>query len=271
MLFRGQKLALSSEVLIGRNPACHLFIGDDALVSRRHARITVEEDGAFIEDLGSANGVFVDEMKVEGKVPLVGGNRIRIGKSVFEIQAGPESQAPRSNRDVAPTQESAPPEDLTATVSDTDSESHSEVTSAINVFELLGGVVDKALSIGNKEEAERILLPVLQKLRAETQETGAFADGMEAHVNRYALKMATATGKGFWVDELIGTYASIRRPLPTGTTDKLYQLVRNLDRLDVDALRDYLDDLRTQLHRFGPAERFACKRLEGLEKIASLK
>ncbi len=270
MLFRGQRLALSNEVLVGRSPACHLFIGDDALVSRHHARITVELDGAFVEDLESANGVFVNDQQIEGKVRLTGGNRVRIGKTVFEIQAGSESQAPRSNRDVAVTQESAPPNELTATLSE-DEPQEEEVTGAANVFELLGGVVDKALSVGNKGEAERILLPVMQMLRSEIEKKGAFAPNTEAHVNAYALKIADATGKGLWVDELVGMYAAVRRPLPTGTTNRLYQLVRRLDRLDVDALRDYLADLQTQVHRFGPAERFACKRLEGLEKIASLK
>jgi pSer/pThr/pTyr-binding forkhead associated (FHA) protein len=48
--------------IIGRSLECHLTI-DDPLVSRQHARITVGDDGAQIEDVGSRNGVRVNGAK----------------------------------------------------------------------------------------------------------------------------------------------------------------------------------------------------------------
>jgi hypothetical protein len=45
--------------LIGRDPACELWI-DDPMVSRRHARIRLERGVWLIEDLGSRNGTRVD-------------------------------------------------------------------------------------------------------------------------------------------------------------------------------------------------------------------
>jgi DNA-binding winged helix-turn-helix (wHTH) protein len=48
-------------------------------VSRRHARIVIAEEGATIEDLGSKNGTFVGERRLEGPAPLRDGDRFRLG------------------------------------------------------------------------------------------------------------------------------------------------------------------------------------------------
>jgi ABC-type multidrug transport system ATPase subunit len=57
-------------------------------VSRHHARIT-EEGGAWaIEDLGSMNGTFVDERRVEGRAALRGGERIEVASAVFIFRDG---------------------------------------------------------------------------------------------------------------------------------------------------------------------------------------
>ena len=78
-LNEGQVFALDrAETFIGRGRDAHVCI-DDAGVSRRHARI-VRLDGPryVLEDLGSANGVFVNGRKVE-HVELVDGDRVQVG------------------------------------------------------------------------------------------------------------------------------------------------------------------------------------------------
>jgi hypothetical protein len=64
--------------LIGRSLECHLTI-DDPLVSRLHARITVDDSGAYIEDLGSRNGVRLNGVGIQERVLLRNGDRVRIG------------------------------------------------------------------------------------------------------------------------------------------------------------------------------------------------
>lgn len=49
----------SGRFLLGRDPACHVVL-DDARVSRRHARLVLEDEGARIEDLASKNGLAID-------------------------------------------------------------------------------------------------------------------------------------------------------------------------------------------------------------------
>lgn len=53
-----------------------------AYVSRQHARIISDAGGYFIEDLGSANGSFLNDRRLPGGVPtrLRNGDRVRIGK-----------------------------------------------------------------------------------------------------------------------------------------------------------------------------------------------
>jgi serine/threonine protein kinase len=69
------------EVSIGRHPDCDLPIGD-LEVSRRHARLVAWQGGYTIEDLDSANGTYVNDVRVKGRFSLKHGDVIRLGKAV---------------------------------------------------------------------------------------------------------------------------------------------------------------------------------------------
>ncbi|MBI5411047.1 MAG: FHA domain-containing protein [Nitrospirae bacterium] len=72
------------QLTIGRKPDNDLVI-DSPTVSGHHARIT-DMQGAFVlEDLGSANGTFVNDQKV-AKQPLKPADRVTIGKHVLVYQ-----------------------------------------------------------------------------------------------------------------------------------------------------------------------------------------
>ncbi len=60
--------------LIGRDPDAVVWIDDDS-VSRRHARISIGEEGATIEDLGSKNGTWIHGARFGGRA--AGGSRRR--------------------------------------------------------------------------------------------------------------------------------------------------------------------------------------------------
>lgn len=79
ILGAGKRTVLEpGETVIGRDPGAHLFI-DDASVSRRHARIVVTGQSATLEDLGSKNGTFLADRRIEAPVPLDDEARIRVG------------------------------------------------------------------------------------------------------------------------------------------------------------------------------------------------
>jgi len=71
---------------IGRSRDCDIVI-DDVGVSRRHAQIRPSADGWTIEDLGSTNGVIVNDRDVRGVQALRAGDRVELGSTeiVFEL------------------------------------------------------------------------------------------------------------------------------------------------------------------------------------------
>jgi DNA-binding winged helix-turn-helix (wHTH) protein len=79
LVWTGGRVALpDGDHVLGRDPDLELFL-DSADVSRRHARITINGDGATIEDLESKNGTFVADRHVDAVTPLADGDSIRIG------------------------------------------------------------------------------------------------------------------------------------------------------------------------------------------------
>jgi len=63
---------------IGRSPENDVVVAN-ALVSRQHSRITLDDRGCRITDLGSGNGTFVNGERVEGTTTLNKGDVIDIG------------------------------------------------------------------------------------------------------------------------------------------------------------------------------------------------
>lgn len=73
--------------LLGRDADCDVHLTDPRS-SRQHLRL-FEKDGAWwAQDLGSANGTFLNAKRFEGTVSLSSGDRIRIGSTVLQFEAG---------------------------------------------------------------------------------------------------------------------------------------------------------------------------------------
>jgi hypothetical protein len=82
----GTRIALTGKpILIGRANDSTLVLTDD-YASTRHARISETNSVWYLEDLGSTNGTYVGQSKVEGPIPLEAGVVIRIGKTAMELR-----------------------------------------------------------------------------------------------------------------------------------------------------------------------------------------
>ena len=86
LAFAEREVALGEgENVIGRDEGLAVSI-DSPGVSRRHARITVRCDEASLEDLGSKNGTFVGDRRLDARMPLRDGDFIRLGKVCLVFQ-----------------------------------------------------------------------------------------------------------------------------------------------------------------------------------------
>lgn len=89
---------------IGRAPDNHLVIPDDG-VSRYHARLLYDNGSLWIQDLGSRNGVFINDARVTGHRALKVGDEASVAGHRFEVRwsdDAPTEESPREKRN-APT------------------------------------------------------------------------------------------------------------------------------------------------------------------------
>ena len=73
-----------SGLVIGRAAPCDIKLGG-GLVSRRHARVRPTDDGLVVEDLGSRNGVVVNERKIASPTVLAHGDVIAVGVETLQV------------------------------------------------------------------------------------------------------------------------------------------------------------------------------------------
>lgn len=71
---------------IGREPECDLQVLDSE-VSRLHAKVTVRDGVAAIDDLRSSNGTYVDGDRILERTKLAPGDRIQIGEATIELSS----------------------------------------------------------------------------------------------------------------------------------------------------------------------------------------
>ncbi len=83
--FRGGMFPLQdgARVVVGRAADAQMCLPEH-MVSRRHAKISVDGDVVSIEDLGSTNGIFVNGDQVK-RAELVPGDRLLIGATLVKL------------------------------------------------------------------------------------------------------------------------------------------------------------------------------------------
>jgi FHA domain len=84
---RRRAVELAAEVLVGRGAECALRLAARD-VSRRHARFSCASGAAWVEDLGSRNGTFVNGDRLRGRRRLRGGDVVRVGEELLRFDDG---------------------------------------------------------------------------------------------------------------------------------------------------------------------------------------
>jgi FHA domain len=88
----GERIELGEgETLLGR--ATSDFLSHDDEVSRRHAALRSTSSGVEVEDLGSANGTFVNDQRIQEPTRLSSGDTVRLGRTNLQVEVEVAEQA----------------------------------------------------------------------------------------------------------------------------------------------------------------------------------
>jgi hypothetical protein len=71
---------------VGRHPESDIFL-NDVTVSRQHCRFVVNNEGLTVEDSGSTNGTYVNDVRVD-KAELGAGDEVLVGRFHFVVAHG---------------------------------------------------------------------------------------------------------------------------------------------------------------------------------------
>ena len=80
-----KRILRPGDYTLGRSAGCELCV-QSGMVSRRHARLTINFSSLFLEDLGSFNGTTVNGGRISGKTQIWHGQRIQLGDVSVELR-----------------------------------------------------------------------------------------------------------------------------------------------------------------------------------------
>ncbi len=81
----GKNFTLVGSMIVGRQATCNICIPSNE-ISRSHARIITRPGSILLEDLGSANGTFVNGQPIDKAIVNIG-DEIRFDKIRFQLQS----------------------------------------------------------------------------------------------------------------------------------------------------------------------------------------
>jgi hypothetical protein len=249
----------AGETLIGRSAACHVTI-EDPLVSRQHARVVVAGEEAFVEDLGSRNGVRLNGNLIQGRSPIHDGDRLRIGTQemvVCRAETSPLAQARATGvlRLCAGCKLPYPREVLACphcgvteqTDEDTLSGSMGQVQQRAWSLQLLVEALDRAIRLGRSTDAHRILERATNQIEEMMSTDQDFAHEQVTAVAVGGLRVSIVSKDPTWGRWVLRLYRGRGILPPKEVTDAILELVRESgDDLSVE-LAGLCEDLRKRL------------------------
>jgi hypothetical protein len=238
---------------IGRGFACEVVI-EDALASRKHARITTDASGSTIEDLGSVNGTCVNGVRVHEPQRLSVGDWLTVGAVGMRVVASGTAASPTAGARADRPAVSSEPE---PTARPTDS------------FQLFAEIAERALAAGETQHAVYLLSAQVGAIVEMARRGGAASPEATDFVVRYAIKLAQMTGQGAWIDGMITVFTRLASPLPLTVLDQLEINLHRLPALDLATFRGYVDTLRATAGQFSSSELLRVHRLTALEQTVS--
>jgi pSer/pThr/pTyr-binding forkhead associated (FHA) protein len=281
-------------LLIGRLPECDVLLSD-TLVSRMHARISVQDESVIVEDLHSTNGVYVNGIRVGHSTALCEGDRILIGTTEFSLFETRESSLMRlrAARAVssAPNERATPlinpleslPSKLAArplsplanAPSSTTRSPPTVATIAMKVpaqlegipstaradaLKMIGGLADRLAATGNLEEAAQVLSGHLRRILKGANSGLTVTPEVASSASHHAITLARWTKLPLWADYVVELHLSARLVMSSVTLAAFEAVICKLD-FDRMLLGYYVEGLRDRVEKLDMDERRRVERL----------
>ncbi|MBX3182652.1 MAG: FHA domain-containing protein [Polyangiaceae bacterium] len=235
------------EYFIGRNPVAQ-FPLEDVRVSRNHAVVRVTQRGVVLQDLGSANGVWLNDERLLEPVQLRDGDRFLIGGEEFAFSVGEalRDSASISVVELGPVEPpSVPPVPSTLTELDLD---------------YAARLADRVLASGRLTAAEEVLAEPLARVMEAVNQGEELTDDQLSLAARYALKLCLACKDARWGDYVVRLFTRAERPMEDRVYDELERALRCVPGISPVEIATYRGLLATLVGRVEEAELDRCAR-----------
>jgi len=288
----------NGSLLIGRLPECDVLLSD-TLVSRMHARISVQGDSVVVEDLHSTNGVYVNGLRVGHSTVLCEGDRILIGTTEFSLFESRDSSLMRvrAARPVSPVPNQRvtpllnPVESMSSQVAiatrslsplaRASSATRSPLpganipmavpaqlervpsTARADALKMIGGLADRLAATGNLEEAAQVLSGHLRRILKGANSGLMVTPEVAGSASHHALTLARWTKLPLWADYVVELHLSARLVMSAVTLASFEDITSKLD-FDRMLLGYYVEGLRDRLEKLDMDERRRVERLRSL-------
>ncbi len=271
----------SGSLLIGRLPECDVLLSD-TLVSRMHARISVQGDSVVVEDLHSTNGVYVNGQRVGHSTVLCEGDRILIGTVEFSLFESRDSSLMRVR--AARAVSSAPGDRITPLVNPSQRTAalqvvtkpvpavpmhvpskpeHVPSTARADALKMIGGLADRLAATGNLEEAAQVLSGHLRRILKGANAGLLVPADVASSAAHHALTLARWTKQALWVDYVVELHLSARLVMSAVTLASFEDVSSRLE-FDRMLLGYYVDGMKDRLDELDMDERRRVERLRFL-------
>ncbi len=278
--------------LIGRSSDCHVTI-EDPLVSREHARIVIDDDGARAEDLGSRNGVKINGVGImsRGTAPLKDGDRLRIGTqelvfcTVATVATTPSAKTTGFLRYCASCRLPYPQELSACPACGATEQVDEEAITGVGLasqstwgLQMLVEVMDKALRTDRMPDAVRAVQRAKTQLEEQLAVNGPI-DAEQFHVLASStIRVSLAAHEPVWACWIAHVYGQLKTPPSDAVLALFAEISAKYPAEVAPPLADLLAALREALTEKGAdlsrqksdAHRVAIARIESLVMKASI-
>jgi hypothetical protein len=235
----------TGQVIVGRGDAVHITL-PEALVSRRHARLTVSADRVWVEDLGSANGTRVNGSLVTEKTALREGDSLHLATVTISVRrlVAPRLSTAKAEQELGRIALLRTARERTREIEAPNLPGRSEesVTERADAFDVLGRLAERLLASGQIERAEHIVSEFLAQVRGGVRSGLTLPVAVRERAAGLALKLLEATGKAHFAESLVELHVTAKTML---SKDEFGRLSRALapSLLRADLVQDYCEIL----------------------------